>query len=572
MYLGSNGIITLREVAGKYCYCPEGGLELEQQTFYNAAIYCRLSKDDINLNESSSIQTQKAMLTKYVQDNGWRVVSYYVDDGISGTTFERDGFKRMLEDIEDGKINMVITKDLSRLGRDYLKTGYYTECYFPENDVRYIALNDGIDTINSDNDIAPFKNVLNEMIAKDLSKKIKSAFRVKFANGEYHGTFAPFGYAKDPENKGRLIIDPESAQAVRLVYDLARQGYGAMRIRTTLTEMKVLTPSAYLHKVNPKNYAKLYDNAAEHVFYSWSTGQVERILDNEIYIGNMIHHKEIQVSFKDRRRQRQPREKWHRVKGTHEPIIEPELWYMLRERFQHRGGVTRKYPKNVFARIARCADCGRSMWLTPCQYDSHLQKMTERRYLHCSTNRTYRSKHMCATHTINYSKLCELVLNDVHQYAALALENPDNLLTDLSDMENKQRQKNLKRLKDEHKSSSDRLCELSSLLQKLFEENATGRMSDANYEMLFRKYQDEQESLAPLVEELSDRLKVLDEAKDNSRKWIDLIAKYRDLKELDAEIVNELIEKIVIHQAEKIEGKRTQKVEIFYRFVGQIPA
>jgi len=181
---------------------------------------------------------------------------------------------------------MVVTKDLSRLGCDYLKTGYYTECYFPENNVRYIAVNDGIDTINGENDIAPFKNILNQMYAKDLSKKIKSAFRVRFANGEYHGTFAPFGYAKDPGNKGKLIIDPESAQTVRLIYDLAKQGYGAMKIRAALRDMKVLTPSAYLHKVNPKYYAKLYDNAEEHVFYSWNAGQVERILDNEIYIGN----------------------------------------------------------------------------------------------------------------------------------------------------------------------------------------------------------------------------------------------------------------------------------------------
>ena len=205
---------------------------MKQAGFYNAAVYCRLSKDDLSHGESSSISTQKAMLTKYITDNNWRVHDYYVDDGISGTTFEREDFQRMISDVEAGKVNMVITKDLSRLGRDYLKTGYYTEVYFPENEVRYIALNDGVDTLNQNNDIAPFKNILNEMYAKDISKKIKSAFKVKFARGDYHGAFAPFGYAKDPVNKTKLIVDDESGETIRLIFDLAKQGYGAARIRT----------------------------------------------------------------------------------------------------------------------------------------------------------------------------------------------------------------------------------------------------------------------------------------------------------------------------------------------------
>jgi site-specific DNA recombinase len=261
---------------------------MKQQDFYNVAIYCRLSKDDESHGESTSISTQKAMLTRYVQDNNWRITDYYIDDGVSGTTFERSGFKRMIDDIEEGKVNMVITKDLSRLGRDYLKTGYYTEVYFPESDVRYIALNDGIDTLKSENDIAPFKNILNEMYAKDISRKIKSAYKVRIARGDYHGAFAPFGYAKDPDNKGKLIIDKESSETVKLIFSLAKQGLGAARIRNVLIEKKLPTPSAYLNKLNPqKYYTKMYQNAPETLFYAWSHGGVERILDNEIYIGNL---------------------------------------------------------------------------------------------------------------------------------------------------------------------------------------------------------------------------------------------------------------------------------------------
>ena len=335
---------------------------MKQLSFYNAAIYCRLSKDDYGVETSTSIKTQETMLRNYVTGNGWRVADVYVDDGISGTTFERDGFNRMLDDIQAGKINMVVTKDLSRLGRDYLKTGYFTEVFFPENDVRYIALNDGIDTLNLDNDIAPFKNVLNEMYAKDCSRKIKSAYKVKFARGDYQGAFPPFGYAKDPEDTCKLIIDPESSETVKLIFELAKQGYGAMRIRAELVKRKLPTPAAYLHLKNPRLYRKKYENADESLFYARWCGAITRILENEVYIGNMIHYKEVSVSYKSKKRQIQPKEKWSKNEGTHPAIIDIETWNLVRDRYQHRGVNPRKHPPNIFARIVWCADCGKSMY------------------------------------------------------------------------------------------------------------------------------------------------------------------------------------------------------------------
>lgn len=545
---------------------------MEQQSFYNAAIYCRLSKDDENHGESTSISTQRAMLTRYAEEHNWRIVGCYVDDGISGTTFERSGFQQMLNDIEEGKINLVLTKDLSRLGRDYLKTGYYTEVYFPENNVRYIALNDGIDTINNDNDIAPFKNILNEMYAKDISKKIKSAYKVRVARGEYHGAFAPFGYAKDPDNKGKLIIDEDSAQTVRLVFDLAKQGLGAARIRTVLVEKKLLTPSAYLFRLNPKYYPRMYQNKAadDYIFYAWTSGMVERILDNEIYIGNMIHYREVSVSFKTKRRQHQPREKWVRSENTHEPIIDGETWDLVQERFLHRGRLPRTNPPNIFMRIVRCADCGKSMWLTPCQINKNTGEKTQRRYFQCQTNREY-GRLKCTMHNAPFKAVNAIVLNDIRQYAKAAAEHPEELLELLTEHENKEKQREQKQAKKEYERGTKRLAELDMLIQKLFEENVAGRLNHSNYETLFKKYQDEQEQLKLITATLQTQLAKLDEQQDNSRKWLELIAQYQDLQELTAPIINELCEKILIHEPQKINGKRTQGIEIFYRFIGKIP-
>jgi len=543
---------------------------MEQQIIYNAAIYCRLSRDDLSIGESSSIQTQKALLTKYVQENGWRVAGYYVDDGISGTTFEREDFQRMITDIEDGKINMVVTKDLSRLGRDYIKTGFYSEVWFPENGVRYIALNDGIDTLKNDNDIAPFKNILNEMYAKDLSKKIKSAFRVKFARGDYHGAFPHFGYAKDPDNKGKLIIDPESAETVKLIFDLAKQGYGAARIRTALIEKQVLTPAAYLYKQNPEKwYAKKFQNAEPHEFYAWSITMIDRIRDDEIYIGNTIHYRQISVSYKIKNRKFQSRDKWWRVENTHEPIIDMDTWNLVQERYLHRGKPARISPPSIFQRIVLCAGCGKQMWLTPYQRKPN-GELSTRRYFQCSTYRQY-SKLKCTMHQASYTAVQAIVLNDIREYARLALESPDELLKSLTEAENKQKQAEHKQGQKAYENGVKRLGELENLLRRLFEENVAGRMSDENYEAMFSQYQTEQQDLKPKLEELSKKLAAFGKAHSNSQKWIDLIAKYADLQALDAPIVNELCEKILIHQPEKINGKRVQKIEIHYRFVGKLP-
>ncbi len=501
---------------------------MKQPMLYNVAVYCRLSKDDMTHGESSSIQNQKLMLTKYATEQNWHIYDYYVDDGISGTTFEREGFKRMIDDIEDGKINLVITKDLSRLGRDYLKTGYYTEVFFPENNVRYIALNDGIDTLNSNNDIAPFKNILNEMYAKDISRKVKSAYKVKFARGDYHGAFAPFGYAKDPNNSKKLIIDEESARTVRLIFELSKQGYGCARIRTELEKREIITPAAYLHKQNPMYFTSKFIGAPESRNYAWWCGAIERILENEIYIGNTVHYKEVTVSYKDKRRQNQSRDKWQTTENTHEAIIDRETWELVRDRYGHRGRIPAIHEPNIFSRIVRCADCGRSMVLSPNQKNPKTGEYTDRRYFSCGTYQEM-GKNQCTLHNTSFRAVYTILLNDIRQYAKLALEQPDELIAALSEKSDKQKRNAFEQAKRENNKGIQRMSELSMLLQKLFEENLSGKINATHYAMISKRYQEEYEQLEVKTQELSKQLERANEQDDNNQKWVELIAKYADL-------------------------------------------
>ena len=541
---------------------------------YNVAVYCRLSNDDETYKESGSIKNQKTLLSKYVMDNGWHIADFYVDDGISGTTFERGGFKRMLADIEQGKVNLVITKDLSRLGRDYLKTGYYTDIFFPENKVRYIALNDGIDTINQNNDIAPFKNILNEMYARDISKKIKSAYRVKCARGDYQGAFAPFGYAKDPEDSKKLVIDEESAATVRLIFQLASQGYGCARLRHYLVENKILTPAAYLHQKNPKLYTRMFQNVPQGapIYYAWANGTVANILHNQVYVGNIVHYKQVSVSYKSKKCQPQPKDKWAVTENTHPPLIEPELWKLVQERMKLRGRgfQTCIYP-NIFNRIVLCADCGWNMRLSSYSTSKAGKRYYDNRYYSCGANLDY-GKNRCSAHTTSYKIIYQLVLEDIRRYAKLAVEKPDALINALSTTEEVKWQNSQGAMLEERAKGEKRLEDLIILLQKLFEQNVSGILNDANYTSLFTKYQQEQEQLKIRVKELDKQLSAINQNRDSGQKWVALISKYADLKELDASIVNELCEKILVHEAQKVDGIRTQKIEIYYRFVGIAPS
>ena len=287
---------------------------------YKTALYLRLSRDDDFKGESSSIQTQRIMLRKYASENGLSVVDEYIDDGYSGTNFDRPGFQRMIGDIEEGKIDCVVTKDLSRLGRNYILTGQYTDFYFPSKGVRYIAVNDNYDTLSGENELAPFLNILNEMHARETSKKVTAGFRAKFSNGAHYGAYAPVGYKKDPDMKGHLLIDLETSWIVEKIFDLALHGKGAASITRSLIDEKIPTPG-FLKYQKDGTFANVYANASEEKKYAWTIAQVKSILKDETYIGNSVHNKQKKVSFKNKKKIRTPKEEWFVVENTHDAII-----------------------------------------------------------------------------------------------------------------------------------------------------------------------------------------------------------------------------------------------------------
>jgi DNA invertase Pin-like site-specific DNA recombinase len=543
---------------------------METANHYNVAVYCRLSKDDDNKAESSSISNQKIILTKYVEQQKWHIFDYYCDDGVSGTTFNRPDFNRMIEDVDNGKVNLVITKDLSRLGRDYIKTGFYTEVYFAEKQVRYIALNDGIDTIHNDNDIAPFKNILNEMYAKDCSRKIKSAYKIKAARGDHHGAYAPFGYKKDPNQVGKLLIDEESGETVKLIFSLSAQGYGANRIRTYLVEHKCLTPAAYLHRKNPKYFEDYFRDKKQEDYYAWSVTAVTRILKDEVYLGKIIHGKEISLSYKTKERKSQTPDKWTIVEGTHEPLVDLETWNTIKERCASKSKPNKQNEVHMFSRLVKCADCGWAMNLCAQQTDKRAKNpKIERRYFHCGKYRQYGNT-QCSTHNISYPKLCMLVLDDIRTFANFALVNEQELLKTLTTDGNEKISQKHKQYQKDLERAQKRLNELDILFPKLYEDNAKEALTDRNFALMSTRYQNEQNELTVTVSELEKQLKMLESAVADVSTWVELIRQYADVEELNASLLNELIEKIEIHERTNIDGVRHQRIDIYYRFVGLI--
>uniref|UniRef100_UPI0025FFB847 recombinase family protein n=1 Tax=uncultured Oscillibacter sp. TaxID=876091 RepID=UPI0025FFB847 len=354
-----------------------------KQPIYNTALYLRLSRDDEQQGDSGSIQTQRMMLRDYAQTHGLNEVSEYVDDGWSGTNYDRLGFQKMIDDIEDGKINCVVTKDLSRLGRNYIMTGQYTEIYFPSKGVRYIAVNDNVDTLNGESELAPFLNILNEMHARQTSKKVKAALKARRMNGAHISSFAPLGYWWDLEQKGHLLVDPETKWIVEKIIDMAVHGMGAAKIMKALIREKVPTPG-YIHYVREGAYAHIHQNAPEKARYAWNEAKIRLVLTDENYLGNSVHNKTSVKSFKLKKQTRNPTSEWVRVEGTHEAIVSRDVFDQVQKQIVSRRRQRRDDTTQIFAGLVKCADCGWMMHFArqnkgnhgnlPLQYQNHIPR------------------------------------------------------------------------------------------------------------------------------------------------------------------------------------------------------
>lgn len=532
---------------------------------YVAGLYCRLSKDDGNSVESMSIWSQKVMLKQFAESNNIAIYDYYVDDGYSGTNFERPSFKKMITDIENGKINCVITKDLSRLGRNYLQSGAYIEMYFPQKNIRYIAITDGIDTLNSNqNDIMPFKNILNEMYAKDTSKKVKSAIQSRMREGTYIGSKAPFGYLKDPNNKRRLIIDEKTKPIIELIYKLCLEGKGTQLISQELMKRKIPRPSAFV-----ENAEKLYGLTEENK-YQWSHRMVLNVLRDPVYCGNMARNKRPTLSFKNSKRMYIPKSDYIYAKDTHEGIVSEEIWEQVQTMIDKRKCNNKKglYYDNIFQGLVRCPKCGYA--LTP-KTDYRLKKKELIDFVHfsCSTYKKY-GVNACSSHRIEARDLYNIVLEDIQYHGSMALSAKEDFVEKIIEKIEVEKIDEGKELSKKLELKKNQLAELDRSYEQLYEDRLEGNITERNFNLMNVSISKKQDKLIEEIKVLEGDIEVSFETEDNYKKFMDNISKYAKIKSLNRYILNQVIDKIYVYDKEEIDGQISQKVEIHYKFIGKL--
>jgi len=532
---------------------------------YVAGLYCRLSKDDGNSVESMSIWSQKVMLKQFAESNSIAIYDYYVDDGYSGTNFERPSFKKMITDIENGKINCVITKDLSRLGRNYLQSGAYIEMYFPQKNIRYIAITDGIDTLNSNqNDIMPFKNILNEMYAKDTSKKVKSAIQSRMREGTYIGSKAPFGYLKDPNNKRRLIIDEKTKPIIELIYKLCLEGKGTQLISQELMKRKIPRPSAFV-----ENAEKLYGLTEENK-YQWSHRMVLNVLRDPVYCGNMARNKRPTLSFKNSKRMYIPKSDYIYAKDTHEGIVSEEIWEQVQTMIDKRKCNNKKglYYDNIFQGLVRCPKCGYA--LTP-KTDYRLKKKELIDFVHfsCSTYKKY-GVNACSSHRIEARDLYNIVLEDIQYHGSMALSAKEDFVEKIIEKIEVEKIDEGKELSNKLELKKNQLAELDRSYEQLYEDRLEGNITERNFNLMNVSISKKQDKLIEEIKVLEGDIEVSFETEDNYKKFMNNISKYAKIKSLNRYILNQIIDKIYVYDKEEIDGQISQKVEIHYKFIGKL--
>ena len=527
-----------------------------------AGLYTWLSVDDGYVDrESNSITSQKQMLTQFAEYHGIEIVETYVDDGWSGTNFERPDFKRMIADIESGKINTVITKDLSRLGRDYLQTGYYTDMYFPSKRVRYIAISDGIDTSTGYNEMAPFKNLFNDFYARDISKKIRSTLTTKARAGIYHSTVPPFGYRKSPADSHMLLRDEETAPYVIKMFELSASGRGPAAIANYLRAKKVPIP-AYWHHVRGERAWQGYKGENDASNYRWFDTTVRSILQHEVYIGNLVAQRQTHI-FKVGKSFVRPKEEWVIVEDVFEPLVERELWERVQESFSNPTRARKKTGlASIFSGIVFCDTCNRRISFVP--------ERAEKIYVGSCMEYRKIGRQGCTPHRIYEKDLYDAVLKDIREWAKLALEDEQAVLEKVMEHENRN-EPDAGAAIEKRLSLEKRLGEVEKVIAKLYEDYALGKAGADEIDLLLPKYRKEQGELKAQLALFQEESNEQRETTQNAEKWVALIRQYSDLQKLTAGIIRELITKIYVGDVRKVDGEKVQSIEIHYRFIGSLP-
>ena len=522
------------------------------------AIYCRLSVDDELSGESNSITHQKEMLGEYAQKKGFGNVKFYVDDGYSGTNFNRPAFKELIQDIDAGFVGTVIVKDMSRLGRDYLKVGYYSEVYFGEAGVHFIAVNDNVDnTIETDSDFTPFRNIMNEWYAKDTSKKVRAVIRAKGMSGKTTCNCPPYGYTKDKE--GKWHVENEAAEIIRQIYAMCIKGFGPMQISKKLNEMGAISPVVWKSKVGWNYKLEKVDHPE-----LWTVTAVRRILSNPIYLGHTINFRTKKKSYKSHSVVFLPKEDWVIFENTHEAIIDQDTFdtvQKLREGVKRRLSIDGEM--SIFSGLLYCADCGAKMYL-------NRHRGNEKDAFNCASYRKEKER-ICTSHYITLHAVENIVLYDLQRVLGMARDNEEEFVAMLQEKNKRVTTKELADKKKTCEEADRRIEALDRIIESLYEDKVSGTLSEERFIKMSKKYEREQAELAENVKVLRSELSAAQKETADINKFLRLVKKYTEITELKPEIVRTFIDKIYIHKGEKAQGGHRQTIEIIYNCVGAIP-
>ena len=530
----------------------------QQENDKITALYCRLSRDDEQQGESNSIKNQKSILSKYAKENKFQNIRFFVDDGYSGTTFTRPAFMEMIELAENGQIKTIIVKDHSRLGRNRLVVGQLLEEDFVRLNIRYIAIMDNIDSSKGLNDFLPIQDWFNEMHAKNTSQKVRTVLKNKGESGISLANNVPYGYKKDENDKTKWVIDEEPAKIVKKIYSLFVQGHGTCEIATILTKQNIMTPSEYFASVGIRFPGKIQE-----LKHHWNGRTIASILDRQDYIGDTVNFRYTIRSYKDKTKISLPKENWQVFKNTHEAIIDEYTWNIAQELRKNRKKPTKTGRKSIFSGLLFCNECGKKLY-----YATSSKNPIKGDHYRCSSYK--RSTELCSSHWISDSTLRNIVLENIQKVVTYMKNYEDLFIKVQLDKSLQDEANRLAKNKKALEQAKKRITKIDNLFMHIYEDNVSGKITDERFKTLSANYDNEQKELKIKMEQLSKELNNDEKKSTNLTQFITNVKKYTEITELTPEILNELIEKIMVHQATKVDNKRVQEVDIYYRGIGII--
>lgn len=541
------------------------------------ALYERLSRDDEMVGDSNSIVNQKKMLEDYAKQNGYTNIEHFTDDGYSGGSFDRPDWKRMVAGIEDGSIGTVIVKDMSRIGRDYLQVGFYTEVMFKEKEVHFIAIANGVDNQKRESsEFAPFLNIMNEWYIRDSSRKVTTVLRARGMEGKHTTNNAIYDYRKSEEDKNQWVIDEEAAEVVRRMYRMSLEGKGPYEIARILSEEQIERPSYYLAK---RGLGTCRSNNNTATPYVWRGATVSDILSKPEYMGHTVNFRSYKESYKDKRAKKTPKEDWVIFKNTQEAIVSEEMWNKVQGLRKTARRTDTVGEANPFTGLLYCADCGAKMYnhrggagrARNWKGELNGKRRPDRDEYNCSTYNLSRQSYdkQCSQHYIRTEVVRKLVLETIKAVSDYVITNEEEFINRIYSSSRDKQKESIKSLKRKIAQDTKRVNELNMLMKKLYEDNISGKLSDKRFEFMLSEFENEQDTLEISMEKAKAEIEKYESDTVRADKFIELVKRYTDFSELTTPMLNEFVEKILVHEADYSSGERVQEVEIYLNFIGK---